>query len=123
MRLFSIKNINFKINPLLLIMSIMWIVTGYWKTTAVIYFIIILHEMAHGIAAVSFSVRIYEIELLPFGAAIKMENIFEGHPIKETIIAMAGPIVSLITAVSACALRVYFPDFIPNELLLAENYC
>lgn len=122
MKIATIGSVKIKINPLLLVLSIIWLISGYWSTAVVIYLLLVLHELGHILAAASFRVRIYELELLPFGSSAKMENIFEGHPVKETIIAAAGPVVSLIFAVSAFTLHHYFPNFIPDELLLAEKY-
>lgn len=122
MRILCFKNLTVKVNPLLLLMTVLWLISGFWSQAVVIYSLLIIHELAHAIGAMAFNVRIYELELLPFGASIRMENIFEGHPIKETVIAALGPITSLICAISACALRTYFPYFIPNELRLAEQY-
>ncbi len=122
MKICSLGSFGIKINPLLLLMMIVWIISGYWSTALVIFILLVLHEMAHGLVAAAFNVRLYEMELLPFGASIKMENIFEGHPIKETLIAIAGPLVSVICAISACAFRYYFPNVLQNEMLLAEQY-
>ena len=41
---------------------------------------------------------------------------------KESIIAAAGPVTSLMCAVSACALSGYFPGFITEQLKLAERF-
>lgn len=122
MKIFSFRHITVRINPLLLFMTAVWIISGFWRQAAVIYTLLVIHELAHAVAAMAFNVRIHELELLPFGASIKMDNIFEGHPIKESVIAAAGPVTSFVCAISACALRTYFPYFIPDELRLAEQY-
>ena len=122
MKLFNIRGVLIRINPLLLVLTAAWIITGYWTTAAVIYVLLILHELGHAMAAAAFGVRIYELELLPFGACVRMENVFEGHPLKESIIAAAGPVTSLMCAVSACALSGYFPGFITEQLKLAERF-
>lgn len=122
MKLFNIRGVLIRVNPLLIVLTAAWIITGYWATAVVIYTLLILHELGHAIAAAAFGVRIYELELLPFGACVRMENVFEGHPLKESIIAAAGPVTSLMCAVSACALSGYFPGFITEQLKLAERF-
>ena len=71
MTLFHIKGIKIKVHPLLLVMSVIWTVTGYISTALIVYAALLLHEIAHMIAAAAFRVRIYEMELLPFGSAVK----------------------------------------------------
>ena len=122
MKIFNLKHIAIKINPLLLVMTLVWVMSGFWKQAPVIYILLVVHELAHAVAAMAFNVRVHELELLPFGASVKMDNIFEGHPVKEAVIAAIGPITSLMCAITACALRTYFPYFISAELELAEQY-
>ncbi|MDD6203869.1 MAG: site-2 protease family protein [Firmicutes bacterium] len=122
MKICKICGVTVKINPLLAVMAALWLISGYWSTALVIFLLLLLHELGHILAAAGFSVRIYELELLPFGSCAKMDSIFEGHPVKESVIAASGPAVSLIFAVTACTLRCYFPNLMPNELELAEQY-
>ena len=60
------------------------------------YMFIIMHELAHMIVALLLNVNIEEIILLPFGVTAKYKN--EVNLIKEFLIAIAGPLASLLFA-------------------------
>lgn len=62
----------------------------------IFYFSVLIHEMAHIVIALILNVDVDELWLMPVGVcAIYKENIV---PIKEVIISLAGPIMSLILA-------------------------
>ena len=60
--------------------------------------------------------RVYQLELLPFGSSAMMDDVFEQMPLEESLIAAAGPAASVITAALATTLRSYFPLFAPQVL-------
>jgi len=66
--------------------------------TAVIFFCVVLHELAHSLVAVFYGVRVHEIELSPIGGVAKMESMPQ-KPYQEFVMALAGPLVNLIIAV------------------------
>ena len=114
--LFSIGGIKIKINILLLFITLLWIITGYIWTALIVYLALILHESAHILAARGFKVKVYQLELLPFGSSAMMDDVFEQMPLEESLIAAAGPAASVITAALATTVRSYFPLFAPDVL-------
>jgi len=60
------------------------------------YLFIIMHELSHMIVALLLNVDIQEITLLPFGATARY--IGKINPLKEFLIAIAGPFATLIFA-------------------------
>lgn len=122
MTLFCIKGIKIKAHPLLLVMSFIWVITGYISTALIVYAALLLHEIAHMVAAAAFRVRIYEMELLPFGSAARMDDVFEQEPLKEAVIAACGPVMSLICASAAVTVSKYFPFFMPQPLKEFADY-
>jgi len=114
--IFSIGGVKIKINLLLLIITLFWIITGYIWTALIVYLALILHECAHILAARGFKVRVYQLELLPFGSSAMMDDVFEQMPLEESLIAAAGPAASVVTAALATTLRSYFPLFAPGVL-------
>lgn len=61
------------------------------------YMFIIMHELSHMIIALCLNIDISEIELMPFG--VNAKYIGKISLIKELLISLAGPIVSLLCAV------------------------
>ena len=57
-----------------------------------------VHELSHLLAAVLLHVRVDEIELMPYGAAIRLNNLWETHPLKLIAISLAGPFANLIVS-------------------------
>ncbi len=59
-----------------------------------VFFLVLLHECGHCLAAQYYHSLIHSITLYPFGGAARME--IPREPIKEFVIALAGPAVNLI---------------------------
>jgi Zn-dependent protease len=63
---------------------------------------VVLHELGHAFAARAFGIRVPRILLLPIGGMAQMESIPKS-PLKEFIIAIAGPAVNfLIIGILCC---------------------
>ena len=70
-----------------------------------------LHESAHLWAAFALHVRIHEIEVMPFGAAIRLYDLWEIAAGKMIVISLAGPISNILLA-ALCSLFLYgFPRY------------
>jgi len=76
----------------------------------IFYFLVILHELAHILMAISLKIKLEEISFLPFGVNAKFE--FEGQRKKEIVIALAGPIFSL-------GMAFLFPQYKIQNLFIA----
>ncbi len=61
---------------------------------------IALHELGHSLVARAFGCRVREILLLPFGGVAQLESM-PRRPLHESLVAVAGPAVSLLLA-GAC---------------------
>lgn len=116
MTVLTIGGIRVKINWLLFLITILWIITGYIQIALIVFAALILHETAHILAARGFNVRVYQLELLPFGSSAMMDDVFEQMPLEESLIAAAGPAASVMTAALATTVRSYFPAFAPEAL-------
>ena len=59
-----------------------------------VFFLVLLHECGHCLAAQHYNMPIHSITLYPFGGAARME--IPREPMKELVIALAGPAVNLL---------------------------
>lgn len=59
-----------------------------------VFFLVLLHECGHCLAAQHYNQTIHSITLYPFGGAARME--IPREPVKELVIALAGPAVNLV---------------------------
>lgn len=66
--------------------------------TLLLFVIVVLHELGHSVAAQRFDVPVKQIVLLPIGGVAQMAQIPE-QPIKEFVIAIAGPLVNFALAI------------------------
>ncbi|MBE7028573.1 MAG: hypothetical protein E7407_06030 [Ruminococcaceae bacterium] len=70
--------------------------TGGMHTLFLAYSIAAVHELFHLFAALLLSVRVKSIILMPFGITLRLADSLIKNPVKEAIIAFAGPFANII---------------------------
>ena len=92
-----------RIDLKIIIFAIIFFFTKQLKIYAIIMFFCFLHELGHIVVALILKMKIEKIEILPCGFSssfiIKSDLDNKNYQIKQIIIALSGPIVSLIIAV------------------------
>lgn len=96
MNLFTVKNTRIKIDLSLILLGVLWIFTGNGKTFFTMLFAVCLHEFAHASMAKLFKLETESITLYLFGGSAEIRGIGDDN-IKEGIIALFGPLVSVFT--------------------------
>lgn len=75
--------------------------------TLLLFAIVVLHELGHSFAAQYYGVEVRQIVLLPIGGVAQLAQIPE-QPVKEFVIAIAGPAVNFALAIVMFILGVAF---------------
>ncbi|MCK8815877.1 site-2 protease family protein [Natroniella sulfidigena] len=94
--MFKIKGVKFKLNLLFLVVLFLFSISGLFTEASLTFLIVLLHELAHSVVAVSEGVKVNEVELLPFGGVVKFANLIQLKPASEIKIALAGPVFNLL---------------------------
>lgn len=98
---------------------------GLLPKAAIVFGCILVHELAHVFMAVSYGLKVKEIELLPIGGVARIQGLSDASSAVETRIAMAGPFVNFALAGASWALNRYatvkwggYPFFMETNLAL-----
>lgn len=75
--------------------------------TLILFVIVLLHELGHSIAALNYDIPVKQIVLLPIGGVAQLSKMPE-QPIKELVIAFAGPLVNFGIAIILVILAITF---------------
>ncbi|WP_236611069.1 M50 family metallopeptidase [Halalkalibacterium ligniniphilum] len=84
-----------KINPLFWLILGIGVVTGYFREVVMVFVIVFIHELGHGIAAHLLKWEIKKIELLPFGGVAEVEESDNRPFYEEMTVILAGPLQHL----------------------------
>lgn len=68
-----------------------------------------LHELSHLMCAFYLGAKIDEIELMPFGAAVRLYELWQISPGKLMLIALSGPFANLFISASLSLFLFFFP--------------
>lgn len=116
MKIASIFGVDVRLNRFFLLLFFLYFLLGALPQGLIAFGVVIVHELAHVIAAASYGIRVREVELLPFGGVARIEAGLEENPATETVVALAGPLtngVMLITALGARMLGLGEPEWLP----------
>lgn len=111
-RIGAIKGIDVKVHPTFAIVVLwfayQWGITADEGFAGVVFGIVallavfgcvLLHELAHALAAIQHGLRVHDITLLPFGGVARVEHA-PMSPRSEAIIALAGPAMNILIAIA-----------------------
>lgn len=97
------------IHPITVILFVICFVTKQAETLSIAYLIMLVHELAHLLAAVCIGLKPSKIVIYPFGVNLKLKNKMIYSLTDEIILYAAGPLSNICMALSALC----FLDKIP----------
>src|SRR6266704_802286 len=111
--IFRIAGIQLRIHITFLLL-IAWLAFGYYAEggsaaalgrvlfVLLLFVCVVLHEFGHAIAAKNFGIHTPDITLLPIGGVARLQRMPD-EPRQELIIALAGPLVNVVIALTLFA--------------------
>lgn len=105
MQLFSVLGVPVSISPWLLLIMAVMLVTGMGNMLAVAVLAVGLHEIGHALCARALSLPVREVCFFPLGGVLKLDIPLEHAGWREAVVALFGPVVSLVLAMGAIALQ------------------
>lgn len=100
----KIGGIDFRFHPLFVLLMLLSVLTGRLAEMAALFFIVLLHELAHLLAALRFGWKVREVKLLPFGGVVETEEAGTVPVREEAIVAAAGPLYNALLSLIAWGL-------------------
>lgn len=97
--------ITFRIHPLLIVIMMTSILTGYFIELLTLFSIVFIHELGHVAAARWFNWRITEVQLLPFGGVMNTDEQGTVPVREELVVALAGPMMNILLVIAALCLE------------------
>lgn len=97
--------VSLRFHPLFSIVILLSILAGYFIETATLFGIVLIHELGHVMAAKNFGWRVKEIQLLPFGGVVVVDEMASVPAWQEIIVTLSGPLQNGIMMLAAMALQ------------------
>ena len=108
MKIGKIHGMTFSIHFLFFPIMVSLYMMGYAEEMLILLAIIMIHELSHGLMAITLGIKIREIQILPFGGVIKLDNTLSFTYPEEIMISAAGPIANVILSVAVFFLQESF---------------
>jgi stage IV sporulation protein FB len=90
--------VRIKLNVFFILFLFSSYFAGWLQQSLVLFASVLLHELGHVWIARRLRLRVYEIELLPYGGVARMEELSKLGGTAEAAVAIAGPLTSLSAA-------------------------
>lgn len=85
-----------------------------------VYGVMLLHELAHLLAAVCIGLKVSHITVYPFGVNLKLKNKMVCSISDEIILYASGPLVNAVAALLTAVLYKFFPTYRLQYLYIAN---
>ncbi|MDI4644862.1 M50 family metallopeptidase [Cohnella hashimotonis] len=100
----KLGGIVFRFHPLFVLLMLLSVLTGRFQEMIALFFIVLLHELAHLWTALRFNWKVREVKLLPFGGVVETEEAGSVPVREEALVAAAGPAYNALLSLAAWGL-------------------
>ncbi|MTI81524.1 MAG: peptidase M50 [Firmicutes bacterium] len=107
MRVGRLYGIDMHVNGWFLFQLSLFFVAGILDKGLILFGVVLVHEIAHTIAAMRLGVQVLEVELLPFGGVARLGSELALDTRKEIAVAVAGPLSNMAMIGLALGFRSY----------------
>lgn len=83
---------TYRFHPLFTLVLIGSALTGYFLEAITLFSIVLVHELGHLAAASGFGWRVREVQLLPFGGVLVVDELGSVPTWEELVVSLAGPL-------------------------------
>ncbi|MFW6264827.1 MAG: M50 family metallopeptidase [Bacillota bacterium] len=87
--------LTLRVNPLFLLICLVFFLSGMIWDLLIAFTLVIIHELAHVLAAYFLGYKMNKIELFPFGGMAEYSGLLEMEAKDEIKVALAGPLLNL----------------------------
>lgn len=113
-----VLGVPLKVHWSVLVLMAVYVLAGQGFQMALGFLAVLGHELAHVAAARVLELEVEGVELLPFGGVARLSGLDSEDPARQAMVAMAGPLSSLVLA----ALAVTVPQLWPVNPVLLEFF-
>ena len=99
MRAGKIVGVELIINNWFIGVIALFALAGLVNKVLLVFSAVLCHEVAHMLMATGLGYKVRQVELLPFGAVARIDNLADAGATSEILIAAAGPLASMALAV------------------------
>jgi stage IV sporulation protein FB len=100
-----------KVSKLFVPYIVLLIVIGFKGKFLIAFILVIMHEGVHFIVAKKLGFKGFDIEILPIGAVLRLQDLDDADPKEDLIISISGPLFNLILAIIAFLLNKVFDNY------------
>lgn len=104
-----VLGVPLKIHWSVLIVMAVYVLAGQGFQMALGFLAVLGHELAHVAAARALGLEVDGVELLPFGGVARLSGLDSEDPARQAMVAMAGPLSSLVLAALAVSVPLVWP--------------
>lgn len=96
MKIAKLWGIELILNDFFVLLLLAYGMLGVLSHAFVIFGLVLIHELAHGLVARRLGLKVKEIELYPFGGVARLDGLLELEPAQEIKVALAGPLSNFL---------------------------
>ena len=111
---FRARSVEFRLHALVILTLLLALALGVTRELLTLLIALCAHELSHLFAAWACGLKIDYVEIMPFGGAAHIADLYDAPPGRTIVVALAGPFANLVLAVLGAALGWWgvlcFPD-------------